>query len=1130
MKFKKLTIKNIASIEDAVIDFCDPMLDRESLFLIYGETGAGKTTILDAICLALYKTTPRLKNASNKEKYWDNNFTGSKKTEQSEVNLASINQYLRKGCLKGYVELIFEGNDAAEYCATVELRVSERTGSIQAPVWRLTCGNTEFRLEKDIDNEVLRVVGLNFDQFCRTTMLAQGEFTKFLKSNESEKSDILEKITGTGIYSTIGVEIFNRERAKADELKAAENLLNSISPLSQTDIENLTAERKQLEKDYAELTTQKTSCTNQKNWLLRKDECEKNIATARQDFERNKNLKESTDFVEKLNLISAYNNTAGVRQSVSRLAEIKAKRNDLNAEESRYRNGFAVMTNGELFRDSEIAQQEKQLGDVAKFLAAHADCATMYNDSQTIVAGLRQCVTEHNEAATNIGKAETKERDELPKITDELNSLNASLKTQNVEKERVQGELAKRQKQLAEANVQNLQAEYEKNINLKGQLNAAQTELTNTENAEKSLQQVSVTGANLEKNIAANKDEAAKLEAAATEAQKAKDEAEKLFEAAKASVGDYARTLRMGLRAGDKCPVCGQRVESVAEDADFEAALKPLTDNFQNKKELADKTDTKLKELQATIKAQTLQLAETQTDIAAKKEDHAKAASRLELACNALNINVDGQLKEKLAQLTEKCEQTVNDLSEKIKSANAVQAEINNLLKEKEKITTAIDDINSKINKQNEALNKCKSEIANLRNNAEANQKKAENILLNVGQKIVYSDWQADLNATITKLEDEAKDYLAKSQLQTELTADIERRKVARSNSQHLQQQIEKLYPDWQAGNAPKKVEDIDNTWVKYYNHVSNLQNELKHNTEDEQTEELKITNFLKTNTINRQQLEELAKVPEEKIDALKKETDDLEKAVSKAKGALEQAEKTLAQHLEQKPQTDEPLTLDEANTLETSLTEKIDCCNKRIGDIDGQFRQNAANIKARQAKEREVETLRIEHDRWSCLNKLFGSADGHRFRYIAQSYILKELLSKANYFLNQLSSRYELDCQSNSFVILVHDMYFGGHVRPVNLVSGGESFVVSLALALGLSTLNSNGFTTDILFIDEGFGTLDSSTLEVVMNTLERLRESGNRKVGIISHVEALSERIPVKLLVERSTGNAAKVRMIKD
>ena len=273
-----------------------------------------------------------------------------------------------------------------------------------------------------------------------------------------------------------------------------------------------------------------------------------------------------------------------------------------------------------------------------------------------------------------------------------------------------------------------------------------------------------------------------------------------------------------------------------------------------------------------------------------------------------------------------------------------------------------------------------------------------------------------------------------------------------------------------------------------------------------------------------------LAAVAETEIAAKKDEAEKLLKAVEHQNVVLEQAEKSLAEHITRKPQSDEDLSLEAAVSLEESLNNEIGAKKESIGEIKNKINENAKNVELRQEKEKEVEALRKEYNRYSNLEKLFGSANGDKFRRIAQSYILKELLAKANYYLNQLSDRYELDCQSNSLTILVRDTHFGGNVRPANMMSGGESFVVSLALALGLSTLNSRGLTTDILFIDEGFGTLDSNTLEVVMSTLERLRGTDHRKVGIISHVENLYERIPMKILVERCGGNAAKVRMVKD
>lgn len=120
------------------------------------------------------------------------------------------------------------------------------------------------------------------------------------------------------------------------------------------------------------------------------------------------------------------------------------------------------------------------------------------------------------------------------------------------------------------------------------------------------------------------------------------------------------------------------------------------------------------------------------------------------------------------------------------------------------------------------------------------------------------------------------------------------------------------------------------------------------------------------------------------------------------------------------------------------------------------------------------------------------------------------------------------MDCPPDSLTILVRDRYNGNVERPADMLSGGESFVVSLALALGLSSLNNNTFSADILFIDEGFGTLDASILEDVMATLNRLHEIGNRRVGIISHVETLRERIPVKISVEKVNNTTSEIKLL--
>lgn len=164
-----------------------------------------------------------------------------------------------------------------------------------------------------------------------------------------------------------------------------------------------------------------------------------------------------------------------------------------------------------------------------------------------------------------------------------------------------------------------------------------------------------------------------------------------------------------------------------------------------------------------------------------------------------------------------------------------------------------------------------------------------------------------------------------------------------------------------------------------------------------------------------------------------------------------------------------------------------------------------------------ELNVRRTESERWAKLNELAGSADGAKFRRIAQGYTLDILLSYANVQLRELTRRYRLERVPETLALQVIDRDMCDEVRTVHSLSGGESFLVSLALALGLSSLSSNRMRVESLFIDEGFGSLDAETLRVAMDALESLRTQG-RKIGVISHVQEMTERIPVRICVNRA------------
>ena len=200
------------------------------------------------------------------------------------------------------------------------------------------------------------------------------------------------------------------------------------------------------------------------------------------------------------------------------------------------------------------------------------------------------------------------------------------------------------------------------------------------------------------------------------------------------------------------------------------------------------------------------------------------------------------------------------------------------------------------------------------------------------------------------------------------------------------------------------------------------------------------------------------------------------------------------------------------------------------LGAISEKLRDNNDMLDRRNRSEVELEAAKKKFERWYRLNRVFGES---RFRTLVQSYILKPLLNNANIYLSKITDRYTLTCseENEKLAILVLDNYNRGEVRSATVLSGGERSTISLALSLALSSLNRPGLNVDILFIDEGFGTLDEKNLDSVMSTLERLQEiagQSNRRVGIISHREELEERIPVQIRVNKKGQGRSRVEII--
>ncbi|MEG1546023.1 MAG: SbcC/MukB-like Walker B domain-containing protein, partial [Bacteroides sp.] len=210
-------------------------------------------------------------------------------------------------------------------------------------------------------------------------------------------------------------------------------------------------------------------------------------------------------------------------------------------------------------------------------------------------------------------------------------------------------------------------------------------------------------------------------------------------------------------------------------------------------------------------------------------------------------------------------------------------------------------------------------------------------------------------------------------------------------------------------------------------------------------------------------------------------------------------------------------------NALPT-LMEQAEIIEQQLAKVEAELLVQRQNRERLKVFEQELNEKRTVAERWAKLNDLIGQASGEKFKIIAQSYTLNVLLLHANKHLSYLSSRYKLQQVPGTLALQLIDRDICDGVRTVYSLSGGESFLISLALALGLSSLSSNNMKVESLFIDEGFGSLDTESLRAAMEALEQLQTQG-RKIGVISHVQEMSERITTQIVLSKQSNGRSKV-----
>jgi exonuclease SbcC len=331
--------------------------------------------------------------------------------------------------------------------------------------------------------------------------------------------------------------------------------------------------------------------------------------------------------------------------------------------------------------------------------------------------------------------------------------------------------------------------------------------------------------------------------------------------------------------------------------------------------------------------------------------------------------------------------------------------------------------------------------------------------------------------------------------------------------------------PSWEKNDLSiaKKIDNLLNKFNEISRQISIEQLKLQRATNDYQSNQQKLDAFLNENpSIGIPRLTDLDKLSREYIEKMNNDIQDARDRHIAAQTSLKNAQERYGNHQQQMPNLTENDSLELLLKELKDYDEKLNENNQEQGGINQELDTNSKNRERLQEFIKLEEQKKTEYQKWKRLCDLIGDSVGKEFRKIAQSYVLASLIHSANSYMRTLTDRYTLKVVPGTFIISLEDAYQGYVSRAASTISGGESFLVSLSLALALSDIGQT-LSVDTLFIDEGFGTLSGEPLQNAINTLRSLHTKAGRHVGIISHIEELRERIPVQIQVQQEGNNSS-------
>ncbi len=1212
MKILAIRLKNLASLAGPIdIDFTAEPLASAGLFAITGPTGAGKSTLLDALCLALFGTVPRLNDIAREAKVPD---------ADGDIPTSDPRNLLRRGTGSGFAEVDFVGIDGSRYRARWEAnRPREKAnGKLQNSRQSLYDLDSEQLLGSG-KNEYKQLIearlGLNFEQFTRAVMLAQSEFGAFLKADDKERSELLEKLTNTAIYTRLGQRAFSKARETGerhnDLKKQAEHLLPMASDARALLDQQLEQAQQQFKADQArqrQLEQQRAWFDEQRQLQAQHGEAQatlqaaehtwQQLAEQRLDLQRLERLApqrhqfhRQQDLAGQLAPLAVaiaeqqrqqgelHSRTSELEQALETARQALAQHQAQHSDNApRLRQAFAAQ--GDLARlDKELGEQraacqqavqevsdaeqhlqqlqenqlrsQQQLTQIDAALADSEHLGSLANAWQAYLPQLKQVM--------QIGGRLAKGREELPGLQAQLSQANAQLQAQRDSFEMLFREAGAEPHALAEqidllGGMLQDNRKQQRAVEELARLYGRELELRQATDALRDRQQQAMQ--QRQQLIGAGTAAKSELE----NAEQALTLTRQLLDRQRLARNTSVEELRAQLRDGEPCPVCGSAEHPFHQP---EALLHSLGRHDQAEEEAAQKhveqLNTRLVELRTELGVVNAQLKEYQQQQLKLGEqlqpllDHVQAHALWPALApqddKARSAWLDGQLR-RLGEEIDRDEKRQGALLALQKDAARLTQQLQAASEAQQQAQRHLDQQHQALAADQQQLEQGLNDLASVlpQDILQALRDDPAQAFLGLDQQIALRRQQLDQRKDeqeeqqarqqqLDKLRDQqqARQHNQQQLLQKIAALDEQRQQAqatlgellgeqasAEAWQQHMEAQLEQA----RAADADtaQRLQVLRTQGVQLaaeLNANSQRQQALEH---EHQQLQGAITQWRSSHPeLDDAGLDRLLAIDDAQLGELRQHLQAAEKAIEQGRVLLQEREQRLQQHAAQAhgELPVEALEQSLAELQQQLVTQEQQCAELRAQQADDQRRQQA-----HQALAEQIDQAYQQWQRWARLNALIGSASGDVFRKIAQGYNLDLLLHHANSQLRQLARRYRLKRGGSALGLLVLDTEMGDELRSVHSLSGGETFLVSLALALGLASMASSTLRIESLFIDEGFGSLDPESLQLAMDALDGLQAQG-RKVAVISHVQEMHERIPVQIQVRRQGNGLSDVEV---